>query len=233
MNISDKCLDKEFEYFKKLFYGSSFNPEWPIELGINPSNIFDIGAYDFGDSIRLKQKYPNSNIYSFEADPIRYDLTSSFAKKIGINTFNKALYREDGKVSFNRCINIGKDSGSFHNNGDVGSAGSIYKYTDSCKKTHTNLIQSETVEVDSIRLDTFCKEYNIDSIDLIHMDIEGAESDVIESFGKIRPKIIYLETQNGNFENCISNDDIHNRLTSLGYNLIKDLISDRLYFLTV
>lgn len=82
-----------------------------------------------------------------------------------------------------------------------------------------------------MRIDEYCYLNNIFSIDLAHIDVEGAEMDVIEGMGNIRPKLLYIETQRDFFLNTPSIENIHDRLLDMGYELILDLISDRLYIL--
>ena len=53
--------------------------------------------------------------------------------------------------------------------------------------------------------------------------------------GSIKPKMIFLETiinkgeNRGWFGSFSADKDIHDMLTEMGYSLIKDIISDRLY----
>jgi hypothetical protein len=94
VNLSPFEDDKEFIYNDNKFYSSNFNLNWFEELNIEPKVILDIGAYDFGDSIKYKIAFPNSQVYSFEADLERYEKTHKFAEICGVKTFNKA-YADD------------------------------------------------------------------------------------------------------------------------------------------
>lgn len=51
------------------------------------------------------------------------------------------------------------------------------------------------IEVETRRLDDFCKSEEIDAIDLIHMDVQGAEMLVLEGAGRMlqSTKLIWLE----------------------------------------
>jgi trans-aconitate methyltransferase len=54
-------------------YGrSTFNLEWITAVTETPKTIFDVGCYDCGDSIRFKQRFPECDVYSFEASPQRH-----------------------------------------------------------------------------------------------------------------------------------------------------------------
>jgi FkbM family methyltransferase len=230
--ISEHIKDDYFQFLDKTFYNSSFNTKWFSELNVDPKVIFDIGSYDFGDAIRFKREFSDCKVFAFEADPERYRLTSDYSKKCGIITENKALYKIDGYIDFYQSFNENGSSDSFGESHQRSAQGSIYKHTEKCKKIHPYIKQDEIpIKVESIRFDTYCSDSGIDSVDLAHIDVEGAEMDVIQSMGKIKPKILYIETQRGFFESSASVDDIHDILLSMGYELILDITSDRLYIL--
>lgn len=230
--LSEQIKDDFFQFLDKTFYNSSFNIKWFSELNINPKVIFDIGSYDFGDSIRFKNKFKDCKVFAFEADPERYTLTSDYAIKAGVITENKALYKIDGHVDFYQSFNENGSLDSFGEASQRSAQGSIYKHTENCKRIHPYIKQDKfPIKIESIRFDTYCANNGIDSVDLAHIDVEGAEMDVIESMGKIRPKILYIETQRDFFDGVISIDSIHNNLLSMGYELLLDITSDRLYIL--
>ena len=232
MKLSDQIRDDFFQFQGKDFYNSSFNLKWFSDLNIEPRVIFDVGSYDFGDSIRFKQEFNNIEVFAFEADPERYDSFYKYANDIGIITENKALYKDNGKISFYQSSILNTDENNFYEDNKRSGQGSIYKHTNNCKKIHPHIKQEEyPIDVNCIRIDEYCYLNNIFSIDLAHIDVEGAEMDVIEGMGNIRPKLLYIETQRDFFLNTSSIENIHDRLLDMGYELILDLISDRFYIL--
>ena len=54
---------------------------------------------------------------------------------------------------------------------------------------------SETIDVEAIRLDELLRKHGIDSIDLLCIDVEGAEREVLASFDlrRIRPAVVCIE----------------------------------------
>ena len=61
-------------------YGRSlFNLDWLKFLIESPKTIFDVGCYDGGDSIRFKQEFPISEVYSFEASPTRINMLKNYS----------------------------------------------------------------------------------------------------------------------------------------------------------
>ena len=79
---------------------SSFNTNWIKECNINPKVILDIGSYDGGDGIRLKYKFPEANVYSFEGDPARINLIEKYIKKFDVNFIPLAVSDHNGENQF-------------------------------------------------------------------------------------------------------------------------------------
>jgi FkbM family methyltransferase len=206
-------------------YGRSlFDIEWIKYIIGNPKVIFDIGCYDGGDSIRFKQAFSDCEVYSFEASPVRLQMLNDKDKQYGINIIDKAVCDYNGTINFYESIIY---------NDRVDAQGSIFKHTDAYKSKYPFVSQNNhSVEVTCITVETFCAENNITEIDFAHIDVEGAEINVIKGFGTILPKIVFIETLGDEmFQGGTKKDDVHNLLISYGYFLAKDLGTDRLYVL--
>jgi FkbM family methyltransferase len=214
MNYSNVDLspfekDIEFIYNDNKFYSSNFNLNWFTELGITPKVIIDVGSYDFGDSIKYKIAFPDLEVYSFEADLERYRKTHKFAENCGIKTFNKAVFSESGIIDFYPAKCLIKDAGSFHNPGEHGGQGSMYKITENYKKYFPHIEQTSAVKINSVKISDFYSSENINEITLVHIDAEGSELEIFKGFGEIRPKLIYVEVQENLFENNSSPESVH------------------------
>jgi FkbM family methyltransferase len=230
INLSPFEDDKEFTYNDNKFYSSNFNLNWFKELNIEPKVILDIGAYDFGDSIKYKIAFPNSQVYSFEADSERYEKTHKFAENCGVKTFNKAVFSKSGIIDFYPAKCYLKDAGSFHNPGEHGGQGSIYKTTENYRSRFPHIKQeSEPVKISSVNINDFYLSENIGEITLVQIDAEGSELEIFKGFGEIRPSLIYVEVQDNLFENNYSPDSVHNFLSDMGYIILKNSGVDKLY----
>jgi FkbM family methyltransferase len=206
-------------------YGRSlFNLDWLKFLIDTPKTIFDIGCYDAGDSIRFKQGFPDSEVYSFEASPTRINMLKNSSTRYGINVVEKAVCEYDGTINFYESL-IDKTR--------VDAQGSIFKHTEFYKNKYPQVFQnSEHVEVPCTTIESFCTQNNIDEIDFAHIDVEGAELNVIKGFGKFLPKMVFIETLGDEmFHGGTKKEDVHDLLLSYGYFLAKDLSTDRLYIL--
>jgi hypothetical protein len=97
--------DGEFTYLvpgtfeERRLYHSRFNMAWVDELRLAPKVILDIGAYDGGDSIRFKSRFPEARIIAFEADPERHAVVTGNVEPLGMTCVNAAVCDQDGPVS--------------------------------------------------------------------------------------------------------------------------------------
>jgi FkbM family methyltransferase len=135
--------------FKEIFVDEVYRFESESDKPI----IYDCGANIGISMLYFKRIYPHSKIKAFEADPVISEILKTNLQKNKINdveVINKAVWIDYNGVYFGV---------------EGADGGSIFKTNSSLKK------------IDSIKLKDFLeKELHID---LLKMDIEGAEYDVI------------------------------------------------------
>lgn len=206
---------------------SLFNCGWVKQFIPNKEKvvIFDVGAHNFHDSINFKKSVPNSDVYSFEAYNFNIEKYGETAKSSGVKVFNLAVSNEDGEITFYNSTNL--------NGTEWTCSGSILKPTKEEGVTiHPGLnYNKDGLKVKSVRLDSFCKENNIEEIDVIHMDIQGAEYYGIKGLGdSLRPKLIFCETcEYDSYEDSLTQKDLDDLLESMGYEMYVRLEYDTLY----
>lgn len=217
-NIDPLSCEFSYIYDGKLLHSSVFNPEWLDD----PLVILDVGAYDFGDSIKFKNQFPDCEIYAFEMVKDNYDKHSPYALSRGIFTYNNAVSDSDGVSQYYR----GKHTGG------VNAQSSLLKPTSMYSNCYSHIVShdEQPTETIAITLSSFCKEKNLKDIDLLHIDVEGAEYKVIAGLGEVRPKMIFAEfLLDGGWSNQKSFEDTIRLLDSMGYDKIKDLPHDKLF----
>jgi len=210
---------------ERRLYQSRFNMAWLDELRLSPKVIFDVGAYDGGDSVRFKYRFPEAQVVAFEADPERHRVVSENVAPFGIACVNAAVCDRDGPMPW-----YASRDGRFADD-KPGSQGSLYRHSEEYARRNDFVRQSaSSVTVDGLRLDTFCGRAGIGEIDVAHIDVEGAEHEVVAGLGNILPKLIYAEVVP--FDAWIGArqaKELHRRLSCMGYVLASELINDRLY----
>jgi|LakMenE18May11ns_1017448.scaffolds.fasta_scaffold9948506_5 FkbM family methyltransferase len=207
---------------------SDFNLKWIKQIIGAKENItiFDVGAFNFEDSIRFKINFPNANVYAFEAFILNCVKFSQKAIQNGVRTYNLAISDKNGETIFYNSTD--------YNGIEWTCSGSILKPSPKeGAELHKGLnYNKEGITVQTIRLDDFCKKNSIESIDIIHMDIQGAEYYAIKGLGEIRPKIIFCETcEYESYENSLTLNDLDNLLLEMGYEIKGRYTDDTLYIL--
>ena len=95
-------------------------------------------------------------------------------------------------------------------------------------------IYGDPVTIDSLRLETFCKEHNVIP-DFIHIDVEGAELKVFQNIGKYKPNCIWAEVGGFNcYDSNTSYEEFNQLMTDMGYYMVygPPNVADALYCLT-
>jgi FkbM family methyltransferase len=132
----------------------------------------------------LSDWFPNSKIHCFEPIPETAEWCKKNIKdRNNIIFYEKAIGLIDGNIKFHKVIN-----------GNIG-ASSLYK----ANNNHyygKSYIQEE-IEVECIRGDSFLRNNSINQIDLIWMDVQGAELEVLKSFDFHLKNIKAIHTEVG------------------------------------
>lgn len=210
-------------------YKSDFNISW-IEkyLKRKPNVIIEFGSYDGGDGVFYKKSFPNSEVYSIEACNERFKIIQKLDDKFGVHTFNYAICEYNGFIDFYSV----KDPNVMDHVDKYGSSGSINKRTEKYKKQFTHVKEQEPKKVPCIRLDTFCNNNNIEHVDFLHVDVEGAEHRVVQGFGDLRPSILWMETyldKEYYGDNAYVTSDLHKTILDMGYIIAEKTTADTLY----
>jgi FkbM family methyltransferase len=181
--------------------------------------IFDVGAHH-GESVTyLKPLFSKASIFSFEPDPDSFDILSESAIG-GVSYFNLALSDVDGTASFYRN-KISHTNSLFKVNLDSRDSIGIANAT---AENDTSYFEgfNEEVKVATVRLDTFTKQHSIRQIDLLKIDVQGAECRVLmgalESLKNTR--VIVMEISFFDYyEHQTSFMDVERILLPLGFRL--------------
>lgn len=146
----------------------------------NPEVILEIGSRDAIQSIQFSRLYKKAKIYAFECNPSSIAVCRKNASKYkNIEVVPFAVFNKKTKLSF-YVVNRNK------------GASSIFKPNDRYIK-----MPNIKIRVDSIRIDEWAKENNIKNIDLVWIDLQGAEYEAFEGFGDLLKNVqaIYTEVE--------------------------------------
>ena len=141
------------------------------------STIVDAGSMDGSDTLKLKNAFPNSTAYSIEGLPDNYNTyLKDNTNIIGINCVI-ALY--DGEITYYQ-----KNINGIHGIYDRGSS-----------------YGTRTLTLPCFKLATIINNYNIPTIDILKIDVEGASYDLLLSLEQHihEIKIMHIETETSPF----------------------------------
>lgn len=159
--------------------------------------ILDIGSRDGCQSLELNRWFPHAKIYAFEPIQHSFEFSKNNTESIeNIEVYPYAINSYDGKTKFYEVYN-----------GNVG-ASSLLKTTDNFRSSQW--LQKE-IEVECILLSNWLKENNIKTVDLIWMDVQGAEKIVLDSLGVYLPNVKVIATEIGIqklYHDSTSKDDL-------------------------
>lgn len=152
-------------------------------------NIFEIGAHRGYDIPEMVKFFPEANIYCFEADPYNYNICKeNCAEYENVHVYNLAVYNSNQEMTFNRFCDIENipDSETFEaSNFQFTGCGSLHKPGVGLTEIYKIRDVVEEIKVQAVTLDWFCENHNVDSIDALFMDVQGAEMNVILGAGSM------------------------------------------------
>ena len=164
----------------------AFSAQKTLLSSVQSPIIFDIGA-NIGQTIDIYRKlFPSSKIFAFEPFKDSFDKVNKKTKEdINTKVFKLAL----GSI----C-----GSQTFHINSSSPTNSLLVTDRHGPKVWGQGLLETvETIEVDVIKLDEFLDNNKIEYIDLVKMDVQGAEHLVLEGASEALEKnkigIIYTE----------------------------------------
>lgn len=180
--------------------------------------IFDIGSCHCLESVEFAKKYKDSRIFAFEANPESYQVCLNNSKDYpSIEVINQAVNDYDGSCKFypmdkERTVTTWED----------GNQGASSLYRANGAYDHIEKYVQYEIEVPCTRIDTFCEKNNIDYIDIVWMDLQGAELKALKSMGKILDTVQIIHTEleiNPMYDGQCLFSDVNDFLTNNGFDL--------------
>ncbi len=172
-------------------YRRSFDPflvkEELLKNCVHPLTIFDIGAHEGKLTERYSQMFPTAKIYTFEPVP-------------EIFTMLEQQFHENPQIIVNQlAVSDAVGTADFYLH-----AYTSYGWNSLLPKSPTSIIVPEdksVVKVPTITIDVFCDRHNINTIDLLKLDIQGGEllalKGALNMLQKGGIKLIYSEVSFG------------------------------------
>jgi len=170
-------------------------------IGHASPTILDIGCNDGPEVGWLLQAFEKPKIFCFEADPRPAQrFRARYAGHAAVVLFEMALSDQDGEIAFHQ-------SGGRPETPEAAEAmpqgwdqsGSIRRPKDHLA-VRPWITFENTIRVASSRLDTWRDRQGIGQVDLIWMDVQGAEADVFRGGRETLAKTRFIYTEYGETE---------------------------------
>ena len=143
------------------WYKTKFLEQYLSQSNIDTSSfnyIVEIGSKDCQEALTFTKLFPNAHIVSFECNPKLLPQCRTNAAK------------SDNITLIEKCVTDNPDNHLFYLPKNLSGTASL------CQP---NFLY-DTVNVDTIRMDQFLTDQ---TVDLLWIDVQGAESQVLNSFG--------------------------------------------------
>lgn len=178
--------------------------------------LFDVGCNSGSFIKTVKNKKINSTIHSFEPHPYLSKYVEEKYPEVICNQL--CLHNFDGVCN----INIPSIS--------VGISSVLNREVFNQLKNSQDIF---ILECEAMKLDTYCEKQNINNIDFLKMDVEGAEYYVLEGAKKMlsENKIFCGQLEVGIEEDGISTSQIVELLYSHGYDIDRSISTDYFFYL--
>lgn len=165
--------------------------EWLLHHLPSNSTILDIGCNDGHNSIEFSRLFPDSMIFSFDPEQRALDVFKSRGIPSNVKLFEYALSNKNGLDIFWQCSGFEPNRPGQR---EADWSGSLLK-----PKVHLDAVPwmkfDKTSEVYTQTLDSWILANNVNFIDFIWMDVQGAEHLVFEGAQNSLHKINYIHTE--------------------------------------
>ena len=153
--------------------------------------IFDVGSRDCGQSIEFYNKFPNAKIYAFECNPNTLNICKKNIEQYSdrITLIEGAVCDYDGEIKF-YPINQQKTITSWKD----GNPGASSLFKSNGKYQVEQYVQDEIV-TNCHRLDSVMQKYGIPKVDILWMDLQGAELLALKGLGVHLQNVKYIHTE--------------------------------------
>ena len=153
--------------------------------------IFEVGAKDGEDSVKLARIWPEGKIISFEANPnqfMKYSLkAASFPNMFG---YNLAVNTYNGVAKFYLCW------GSNGNDPVFEGASSLLEASEA-QKIH---YRGPEITVPCVIFDDWCRNNDVSKVDFMWLDIEGFELQFLRSSPRILETVKVIQSETNFFD---------------------------------
>ncbi len=149
--------------------------------------VLELGSRDAQVSILFKRYFPNANVYAFECNPEAIELCRrniALSGLANVHLVEKAVSDVQGEVDFyavdrRRMQNIGASS----------------LYLASVSNPEGTRQAQNRIKIDAVTLKEWAVQNDLKAIDVLWMDLQGAELKALKGMGDLVRKVRFIYTE--------------------------------------
>jgi FkbM family methyltransferase len=164
---------------------TAFDAQQRLFRDAAPRIIFDVGAHT-GETIReYKAIFPGAEIHSFEPFPNSFkELRAAAARHTNVHAVNLALSDRAGEAEFNSNVRCATNS--------------LLPVDAAAERAWSRLVVAkDKIRVQTDTLDAYCERQAIGAIDILKIDVQGAEPLVLQGADRMlrrrSVRLLYVE----------------------------------------
>lgn len=172
----------------------------PVILGTRRPTILEIGSHDGTHTRRFLRVFDRPRIECFEPEPRAIErFVRTVGAAPGVRLWEVAVGARSGTTTFHR-------SGGPHPGPDGHPLPGGWDYSGSIRRPlhHRRRFPlvdfPESIEVPLVAIDDWIEGRGIDTIDLVWMDVQGAEGDVLAGMRRTLPRVRFIYTETSDDE---------------------------------
>ena len=186
--------------------------------------IFDVGAHDGKDSIRLLNKFTRRRYYGKgNQRPVhKTNINFNFSEQDKVYAFEPTPYLVDRFlkvferglpgvfIPIQKAVSDIEGTLMFNVASKKPGCSSLNEFSDNLNETWPEVRDfkvTDQIEVETIRLDNFIKENRIEQIDHFHCDVQGNDLKVLKSLGDDIEKVVSGRVEAYNYSPLYKNTD--------------------------
>jgi FkbM family methyltransferase len=167
-------------------------------LGQHARVVFDIGSCEGEDALRYAHLFPDATTYAIEPLPRNIPLLRANLARYpnrNVRLIELALSDVPGTARF--FVSSGQPPGVTSADWDYGNKSSSLLPPGEHVVIHPWVQFQEQIEVETDTLERVCQREGVTSIDLIHLDVQGAELKVLMGAGALLAsvRVIWMEVE--------------------------------------
>lgn len=205
---------------------TSITMEEIVKLVNKPSPvIFDIGANNGNTSAAFLKYFPSAKIYAFEPDP---RAAAKCARRLaGTSAVLTTAAVSDHNGTSRFWMSDSKNQTDPEKNHD--KSGSLLQPTGHIKK-YSGVKFDRTIEVSVVRLDDWCADLGIDSVDFIWADVQGGEEKLIQGAQQVLHNTRFFYTEFSNQELYLGQPSLEKIKNLLPFMRVVEIFKDDVLF---